>query len=283
MKQWKLPLLALLLTACTSGVTPTATVEVALPVAPQGPPATAAVTKTVEVAIPIAPQGPAATRTPEMAEGQPTERRLTIPAADDLALAATLYSPSGAPGPWPGVLLVHMLGSERGAWAPLASPLVNAGYAVLAIDLRGHGDTGGEVDWEKARDDVQRAWRYLGDLPEVDGERTAVIGASIGANLALVTGAGEPAIRTVILLSPGLDYRGVTTSEAMQAFGERPALIVASQGDTYAAQSSQTLETLAQGETRLELFDGAAHGTQMLEVEPDLADLILNWLDQHLR
>ncbi|NIL98484.1 MAG: alpha/beta fold hydrolase, partial [Planctomycetales bacterium] len=99
---------------------------------------------------------------------------------------------------WPGVLLLHMLNSNRSVWEAFAAQLTDAGYVALAVDMRGHGETGGEREWEKARDDLARAWRYLADQSDVDPGRTAVVGASIGANLALITAADEPAVRTAV-------------------------------------------------------------------------------------
>jgi alpha-beta hydrolase superfamily lysophospholipase len=181
----------------------------------------------------------------------------------------------------PGVLLLHMLGSDRTAWEAMTVDLNAAGYAVLALDMRGHGETGGDLDWDLAQDDLRRAWSFLTGLPEVDENRTAVVGASIGANMALITGAAEPAIRTVVLVSPGLDYSGVVTEAAMVAYGARPVLLVASEGDTYAASSSQTLIDRAAGLAELKLYTGGTHGTSMFAVNPELAVLILDWLNEH--
>lgn len=198
-------------------------------------------------------------------------------------MVGTFYAPPGAGSPWPGVLLLHMLGSDRASWDPFARQLTAAGYAAFAVDMRGHGDTGGARDFNQAADDLQRVWQYFTSRSDVDGEWTAVIGASIGANMALITGTLQPAIRTVVLLSPGLDYRGVTTGDAILDYGDRPILIVASIEDIYAADSSRKLEDLARGESRLVMYEGAGHGTAMFSAEPDLASLIITWLDGHVK
>lgn len=215
------------------------------------------------------------------AEAGAAEEGVIVTASDGLALAGTFYPGSGAP-PWPGVLLLHMLGSERGAWADVAASLSARGYASLAIDMRGHGSTGGAQDWTLAVDDLQRVWTYMAGREDVDESRTAVVGASIGSNMALITGAGQPAIDTVVLLSPGLDYNGVTTEDAMATYGARPVLIVASEEDTYAADSSRTLQGLAAGEANLVMYSGAGHGTNMFGPQPDLTTTIIDWLDGHL-
>lgn len=235
----------------------------------------------VEEATPIAMIQP--TSAPETAVLQPLIEDVTIAAADGLPLHATYYGPGGM-GPFPGVLLLHMLGSNRQVWdeVGLADTLVTNGYAVLALDMRGHGDSGSSRDWDQADDDLQRVWAYFVGRDEVDGERTAVIGASIGSNMALRTGANEPAIKTVALLSPGLEYRGVTTDDAIVQYGTRPILIVASEEDSYAAESSKTLAEVAAGEVELIMYDGAGHGTNMFAPQPDLTDSLINWLKTHL-
>ena len=201
---------------------------------------------------------------------------------DGLDLAGTFYAPIDESPPWSGVILLHMLWGNRTSWDEYARELADAGYAVLSIDLRGHGETGGAVDWESAVSDLQQVWSYLIERPNIDLDRTAFVGASIGANLALIAGANEPAVRTVVLLSPGLSYAGVKTEAAMQSYGERPVLIAASKEDTYAASSSIALEANALGESQLIMYEDAGHGIFMIKAEPELSQLIIEWLDRYL-
>jgi pimeloyl-ACP methyl ester carboxylesterase len=223
------------------------------------------------------------TLVPETAVSEPITENVTIEAADGLLLHATYYGPGGI-GPFPGVILLHMLGSNRQVWEDVGftEALLTEGYAVLALDMRGHGDSGSNRDWQQADDDLEWVWNYFVGLENIDGERTAVIGASIGSNIALRTGANEPAVKTTVLLSPGLDYRGVTTEDAVEKYGSRPILIVASEEDTYSANSSKTLAELAQGEVELQMYNGAGHGTDMFGPQPDLTEILLNWLEETL-
>ena len=63
---------------------------------------------------------------------------------------------------------------------------------------------------------------------------SGLAGASIGANLAVLAAADDPTVRSLALLSVGLDYRGLRLEAALKKFGARPALLVASQEDPYA-------------------------------------------------
>ena len=205
-----------------------------------------------------------------------------IEAADGATLVGHFYPPESSPAP--AVLLLHMWQRQKEDWAAFASRLQQEGYAAMTLDLRGHGESEGTaegpLDQRLWTDDILRTWTVMAEQPSVDMERTAIVGASIGANLALRVGAIEERIQAVVLLSPGLDYHGITTLEAMEVYGERPALIVASQDDPPAAEAAQEL---AQGGQALTIYPEGGHGTELLTTQPDLVNLMLGWLDRQLR
>ncbi len=232
---------------------------------------------------PTSPQLPTASATAPITPRVQVEDGLKIPMRDGVDLMGTFYAPQGTTPPWPAVLLLHMAYGNRQEWGDFPQKLAAAGHAVLAIDLRGQGESGGSLDWSKGPQDVPQAWQYLVQRPLVDPQRTAIVGASFGANLALVQGAAEESIRTVVLLSPGLDYFGVSTAGAMETYGERPVLIAASSEDSYAAELSRQLKQMAKGASVLQMFDGAGHGIHMFAAQPRLAQQILTWLDQYLQ
>jgi dienelactone hydrolase len=219
----------------------------------------------------------------EEPEGEITSMQENLESPDGLVLVGTFYAPDDVEPPWPGVILLHMLWSDRSVWDGYAHELAGNGFAVFALDMRGHGETGGEVNWDLAGEDIQFVWDTLSSKPNIDPGRMGIVGASIGANLALIGGTNEPETQTVVLLSPGLSYAGVETSDAMVMYGERPVFIVASQEDNYAASSSEKLHDLAIGESRLEIYQDAGHGTFMLENQPELGREIIDWLQEHLQ
>jgi predicted acyl esterase len=75
-----------------------------------------------------------------------TDERVVMP--DGVEIATTLYFPDGAApaGGWPGLLMLHGLGGKRQDLNVLASGYAVHGYAVLAYDARGHGESGSVVD-----------------------------------------------------------------------------------------------------------------------------------------
>jgi dienelactone hydrolase len=201
---------------------------------------------------------------------------LMISASDGLVLQATFYNSPARPAPV--VIMLHQVGGSRADWEPLAQRLQAAGYAVLTVDLRGYGATGGQVDWSLAQSDVAAAVSLVQDMGDVDTSHLVMVGASIGANLALNACADTSGCVGAVMLSPGLDYRGITTSDAMVRLGVRPTLIVASEGDNNNPADSLTLDGMAQGDHQLVVLSDAGHGTAMFAADPSLLDQIVQWI-----
>jgi len=220
---------------------------------------------------------------PVAATGLPTPSQpipIIFNAPDNSALAAAYYPPIVQPAP--GILLLHMYGGSKADWDSFARDLQKQGYAALALDLRGHGGSSALPQvWSKAPDDVKGAWQLLTSRPEVDVNRTAIVGASIGANLALMVGGGQSRIEAVVALSPGVDYLGLNPTSAMKNFGERPVLLVASKDDSYSFDSIQTLDALAISAEKLELTK-AGHGTGMFS-DTTLEPALMTWLNKTVR
>jgi hypothetical protein len=82
----------------------------------------------------------------------------------------------------------------------------------------------------------------------------------------------------VVLLSPGLDYKGVQAEGPMRNLARRPVLLMTSRGDSYSASSCDTLEKAGSGLCELREYDGAAHGTALFDLSPTAVEQILLWL-----
>lgn len=199
----------------------------------------------------------------------------------------------------PGLLLLHMLGRDRSTYDTLLEPLRSAGYALLAIDFRGHGESRQgppgpdgrptQLDWESltpqdwmlTAEDARAGLDALRRRRGVDPEHVGVIGASIGANAALRAVADDASVRSLVLLSPGLDYRGVTTADKAAALATRPTFIAAAQNDSYAFTSAQQLTATMQ-QAEFATLPGDAHGTNMFDASPELLPKVLAYLQRTL-
>jgi pimeloyl-ACP methyl ester carboxylesterase len=157
--------------------------------------------------------------------------------------------------------------------------IAQSGISSLAIDLRGHGATGGAEDWLLAQQDTADGIAWLKGVAGLDPDRVGVAGASIGANLALVQAAEHPgSVAAVALLSPGLDYFRVEIDGLAEEIGGVPLFLAASNDDGYSAETVRTIADQASGEPTLKVFEGVAHGTDMFTANPELAESLSEFL-----
>lgn len=117
-----------------------------------------------------------------------------------------LHQPDGKlPRPLPLVLLVHGLSSCRTEWFDFPAHLAQHGYSVLAIDLRGHGESDGErgvVSKPRALADIKAALAHAATEYGVDAERWALVGHSLGGALAIAAAPYLPTLDCLIALAP---------------------------------------------------------------------------------
>lgn len=199
-------------------------------------------------------------------------------ASDGVTIAATWYDAGESA---PAVVLVPMYTRTRDDWRGFAERLNAAGLSALAIDLRGHGGSGGASAPAPAMAlDVRAAVDFLAARQGVRG--IAIVGASLGASAALLAAADAPAVRGLGLLSLVSDYRGVRIDAAVKKYGARPLFLVASTDDPLAARTLRGLvaEPVPSREQRLSLV--AAHGTVILDRDPDVAGALVDWLRRTL-
>jgi alpha-beta hydrolase superfamily lysophospholipase len=197
--------------------------------------------------------------------------------SDGISLGAEDWG-SGAKG----VLLVHDDGRTLQDWTTLAPKLASNGFRVLALDLRGHGASApagkpADADYPKLTADVAAgvAWLKSKGATEIH-----VVGAALGANLALNVAAQEPAIADLVLLSPQLNAKGLKVSGPIAEYGERSLLVVASQDDALSAKAAGYLDQSAKGPKHLQLYPSAGSGARMLNSAPDLENLVVSWLNR---
>ncbi len=126
-----------------------------------------------------------------------------IQGADGLFLNLVEWSQEGVP-----MLLLHGYSNEAHIWDDFI-PHVAPHYRVLALDLRGHGDSDwhaeGAYDYENHVDDIEAIVEALGI------ERLVVIGHSLGGRIAMLyAGRNLEKIAGLVIVdsAPELDHRG---------------------------------------------------------------------------
>lgn len=210
-------------------------------------------------------------------------RTVTFRTDDGVSIAATMYESARRPAP--AVILLHMLTRSRDDWQTVATRLADAGIHALAIDFRGHGASSagptsadGGPDLVRFALDVKAARAYLASRSDlVQTTRIGIAGASVGANVAVIAAAADPSIRSLALLSPSVEYRSLHVDAPMRQYGARPALLVAATNDPYAVRSAKELAALGAGTREIQMPDDAGHGTNMLDHDPDLVRVLVDW------
>lgn len=183
--------------------------------------------------------------------GGPPQMDLVVPGG----IPATFYLPGPAPegggfpeppgagnGP-PAVLLVHGYTADRAGMSVLARRLANAGYGVLAIDVRGHGQNARPFarDAEGANlfEDLSVAAEWLRASSWVDGTRLAVVGHSMGAGAALRFAERDVGVDAAILISGGAWLLGpLRPPNALFIYAERDPKRIRDAAESIAASLS---------------------------------------------
>jgi lipase len=148
----------------------------------------------------------------------------------------------GSPNPT-SVVCIHGVTQHGGVFAPLGEHLAGHGYAVVAVDLRGHGESGSEPPWD-TNTHVQDMVETL-DALEID--RVSLIGHSFGGRVAAALATSLPErIERMALLDPGLclsparalrsaeidrlDWSFATVDGAVAAMRSADSIVAAPQG-----------------------------------------------------
>jgi alpha-beta hydrolase superfamily lysophospholipase len=134
-----------------------------------------------------------------------TDTELTLKSEDGLTLKGREWTPAAAPR---GVVcLFHGIGEHVGRYPHVAAALNQAGYAMLGLDLRGHGRSDGPRGFTPSYD------AYLDDMDLLISEARSrfpgkpffLYGHSLGGNLVLFYGLRrKPELAGVVASSPQL-------------------------------------------------------------------------------
>jgi non-heme chloroperoxidase len=163
-------------------------------------------------------------------------RQIFFDGFDGVRLAADVGGREGAPP----VVLLHGAGQMRHSWNSTARALIDAGYFVVALDARGHGDSGWAPGGRYTMED------FTGDLRAVLDALVAppaIIGASLGGltALAAVGEATRPVARALVLvdITPKMNRDGAAKIQAFMRASPRGFGSVEEAADSVAAYLPQ--------------------------------------------
>jgi alpha-beta hydrolase superfamily lysophospholipase len=220
--------------------------------------------------------------------------KVSFETSDGVTIAANYWP--GDPG---AVLLLHMMPATKESWNNFATQLAADGWTVLAIDLRGHGESTlrqvserapERLDYklfddsmhQQSRLDIQAAVQWL---RLHNTELRAIVGASIGSSLALQYQVEEGFYGKTALLSPGLNYYGIQTQPLAEKLQEPQSLFLAGakedvrkDGNNCAAVALELYRLAPIQNKQIFLSDSGAHGTDLFAAEGGLSLQLLKWL-----
>ncbi len=220
---------------------------------------------------------------------QYTPREIKTLTSDSLSLCSTIYTRPGKSVKT--IIGLPMMGHTRESFAPLRDSLVIIGKSVDSsnfslpswqlFDLRGHGcsvNRSTEILDRKTMPESEFA-KYPADIAGALKGKTGltIIGASIGANTAALLTEEMSGIDQLVLLSPGMNYRGLEPADAIMTFKGK-ILLVASSGDEYSYNSVREMASLNPDHCTLMIFDGDAHGTDIINNNPAAMRALVDWL-----
>jgi fermentation-respiration switch protein FrsA (DUF1100 family) len=218
-------------------------------------------------------------------------------------LAYRLWLPESDP-PWPGIVIVHGAGSCKENHGDFARLAADFGWAALAYDQRGHGESLGEMAPGAITDAIGMA-RLLAARDGVDAARICMRGSSMGGFVAIHAAAVSDAIAAVIAICPPgermlieelqndpLEMRADRTAlepwlgehdlrEAVALLGRKPLILLHAKGDDEVpADWSEELYERAAEPRKLIVVPGGHH--RSVQHDAELQTVALRWLERSL-
>lgn len=217
---------------------------------------------------------------------------------DGLRLGAWFVPGHGTP-PRPAVLVANGNAGDRSDRAPLATALASAGYSVLLFDYRGYGGNRGSPTEAGLLDDARAAADFLQHRPDVDSERIAYFGESLGSGVVTALAVERPPW-ALILRSPFTSFAEVGSHhypwlpvaplirdrfpiDAQIANVRAPVLIIAGDADDIVpVRFSRAVHEKAAEPKRLVVFAGVGHNDPVLVAGERMIAAIADFLGSHV-
>ena len=192
----------------------------------------------------------------------------------------------------PAVVLIHGFTGDRVLMSGLARRLAENGYAVLAIDVNGHGENrnpfnSGEAQNDSLRADVKNAVDFLRGSQFVDGSRIVVMGHSMGAGAALDYATNDPSVKGAVMISGGWTIGPERPKNALFIFAQNDPVEGIQDTSTAIAAHLAGVEQIELGKTYGDFTQSTAveairmPGLNHITIvsSPAAATVIVKWLD----
>jgi len=223
------------------------------------------------------------------------KQKIVFRGAQGFLVPGYVQFPQKGPKPWPLVLLLHGWSGSKEDWykddnyingGVMRKALLEAGYAVLALDAATHGERSNEIDYQhvnhfedpRAADrrnyftfaeisvqtvkDYRRALDFITERGEVDTNRFGLVGYSMGGMDSFYLLAAEPRLKMAVACVPPLQSTGYGPASPIDyswGIGRRPLLLLMGrkdgQGDYVAKVEASYHQYLEGPNTKLIWYD----------------------------
>ena len=227
-----------------------------------------------------------------------TEREFSVQTKDGHLIRSYLSYPKTKLKGYPTIVMLHALGYNSSYWISLQKKFNAKGYAVLRIDLRGHGKSVYDKsfhqrswrafknkDFEQYPNDVVQTIQYVQKQTNKPSfVNYAIVGSDIGANTAVIV-ARKMKIKpkALVLLAPSLEFKGLYIPVVLTEIGKTPILALASKTDNYYMDQQIRLARFAQGTFDVANADSGNSGMLILKQHPEYQAAIVSWTGQYFR
>ncbi len=221
------------------------------------------------------------------AEGETVE----ITTRDNQKLQATFFAPKKKNYRAPAAMLVHGAGEDRSELEKIGTTLQKRGFAVLSIDLRGHGASRTEeLDWSKlTEEDRERTWAYtLRDLSagaeylrsrdDVHTSNLSIVGVRSGSTIAARYAKSDENARALVLVAPQPSQLGFDVTEDLNELGGLPTLILAPKDERNQAERMQLAAHSANGDLQYVEVKALKNDTAEVLDDKRLPSQLGSWL-----
>ena len=219
--------------------------------------------------------------------------------SDGFGMTATLEYPKiKEKSEFATVVLLHSIGYSSQWWEKLPSDLLDNGYAVLKIDLRGHGNSIytnnlNRVSWAnltnkaftKYPDDVITMIDYVkSENKRVFFNNWAIVGSDIGAGTAIyVANQIQYKPKTIVMLSPIVKAKGLYVPVKLAELNNIDILSITGATDINGVAANEYLKKFAQSTFAEYTSESKSTGMILLKHDKTLSKVITSWIVQYLK
>lgn len=228
-----------------------------------------------------------------------TKQDLKVVTKDGFSICATFEYPKiKGKAEYSTVVLLHSLGYSSAWWETLPQELLNEGYAVLQIDLRGHGKSvyNSKLVRVSYKSLTNKAFsRYPTDVIQVieyiknENKRVffdnwAIVGADIGASAGIIaanTLSYKP--KTLVLISPVTKAKSLYIPVHFAELENVDTLSISGVNDMVGLSTQNYLKKFAQSTFTEYTSESTSTGMLMLKNDKSLTKVITGWIGQYLK